>query len=142
MGLGYVEGVTHDYVRNGTTTLFAALDIATGAVLTECKPRHRHREFLSFLRRIDEAVPATLKHAKVRAWLASRPRFQLHFTPTYSSWLNQVETLVRTDHPAGHPPRLIQERQGSDRQNQPFRPALQSHLQALRLDCHRRLDLR
>jgi len=103
MGLGYVEGVTHDYVRNGTTTLFAALDIATGAVLTECKPRHRHQEFLSFLRRIDEAVPATLdvhlildnyathKHAKVRAWLAARPRFQLHFTPTYSSWLNQVE---------------------------------------------------
>ncbi len=103
MGLGYVEGVTHDYVRNGTTTLFAALDIASGIVLTECKPRHRHQEFLSFLRRIDEAVPdeldvhlivdnyATHKHAKVRTWLASRPRFHLHFTPTYSSWLNQVE---------------------------------------------------
>lgn len=103
MGLGYVEGVTHDYVRNGTTTLFAALDIASGNVLTECKPRHRHQEFLGFLKRIDEAVPATLevhlildnyathKHAKVRAWLAARPRFHLHFTPTYSSWLNQVE---------------------------------------------------
>src|SRR5271165_3891120 len=103
MGLGYVEGVTHDYVRNGTTTLFAALDIASGTVLTECKPRHRHQEFLGFLKRIDEAVPATLdihlildnyathKHTKVRAWLAARPRFHLHFTPTYSSWLNQVE---------------------------------------------------
>src|SRR5271165_2481794 len=103
MGLGYVEGVTHDYVRNGTTTLFAALDIASGNVLTECKPRHRHQEFLGFLKRIDEAVPATLdihlildnyathKHTKVRAWLAARPRFHLHFTPTYSSWLNQVE---------------------------------------------------
>lgn len=103
MGLGYVEGVTHDYVRNGTTTLFAALDIASGSVLTECKPRHRHQEFLGFLKRIDQAVPATLdvhlildnyathKHAKVRAWLAARPRFHLHFTPTYSSWLNQVE---------------------------------------------------
>ncbi len=103
MGLGYVEGVTHDYVRNGTTTLFAALDIASGIVLTECKPRHRHQEFLSFLKRIDGAVPAELdvhlivdnyathKHAKVRTWLASRPRFHLHFTPTYSSWLNQVE---------------------------------------------------
>jgi putative transposase len=103
MGLGYVEGVTHDYVRNGTTTLFAALDIASGNVLTECKPRHRHQEFLGFLKRIDEAVPADLdvhlildnyathKHAKVRAWLAARPRYQLHFTPTYSSWLNQVE---------------------------------------------------
>lgn len=103
MGLGYVEGVTHDYVRNGTTTLFAALDIVSGDVLHECKPRHRHQEFLGFLKRIDDAVPAELdihlivdnyathKHAKVRAWLAARPRFHLHFTPTYSSWLNQVE---------------------------------------------------
>jgi putative transposase len=57
MGLGYVEGVTHDYVRHGTTTLFAALDIATGAVFTECRPRHRHQEFLGFLKRIDQAVP-------------------------------------------------------------------------------------
>jgi len=103
MGLGYVEGITHDYVRNGTTTLFAALDIATGTVLTECRPRHRHQEFLGFLERIDQAVPKTLdvhlivdnysthKHAKVRLWLAARPRFHVHYTPTYSSWLNQVE---------------------------------------------------
>jgi putative transposase len=103
MGLGYVEGVTHDYVRHGTTTLFAALDIATGAVLTECKPRHRHQEFLAFLRRVDECIPAELdvhlivdnygthKHSKVRTWLAQRPRYQIHYTPTYSSWLNQVE---------------------------------------------------
>jgi putative transposase len=103
MGLGYVEGVTHDYVRHGTTTLFAALDIATGAVLTECRPRHRHQEFLAFLRRVDECIPAELdvhlivdnygthKHSKVRTWLAQRPRYQIHYTPTYSSWLNQVE---------------------------------------------------
>jgi putative transposase len=103
MGLGYVEGVTHDYVRHGTTTLFAALDIATGAVFTDCKPRHRHQEFLSFLKRIDTAVPAHLdvhlivdnyathKHATVRTWLGERPRFHIHYTPTYSSWLNQVE---------------------------------------------------
>ena len=103
LGLGYVEGVTHDYVRHGTTTLFAALDIATGKVVTECKQRHRHQEFLQFLRRIDDAVPekldvhlivdnyATHKHAKVRRWLAARPRFHVHYTPTYSSWLNQVE---------------------------------------------------
>jgi len=103
MGLGYVEGITHDYVRHGTTTLFAALDIATGAVFTECKPRHRHQEFLSFLRRLDDAIPAELdvhlivdnyathKHPKVRTWLAQRPRYQIHYTPTYSSWLNQVE---------------------------------------------------
>ena len=103
MGLGYVKGVTHDYVRHGTTTLFAALDIASGTVLTDCKARHRHQEFIEFLKRIDHAVPegldvhlivdsyATHKHAKVRLWLAQRPRFQVHYTPTYSSWLNQVE---------------------------------------------------
>ena len=103
MGLGYVEGVTHDYYRHGTTTLFAALDVANGTVLTQCKQRHRHQEFLSFLRHIDAAVPAKLdlhlivdnyathKHPKVRAWLARHPRFHLHYTPTYSSWLNQVE---------------------------------------------------
>ena len=103
LGLGYAEGVTHDYVRHGTTTLFAALDIATGRVLSDCKARHRHQEFLQFLRRIDAAVPqkldvhlivdnyATHKHATVRRWLAARPRFHVHYTPTYSSWLNQVE---------------------------------------------------
>jgi putative transposase len=103
MGLGYVEGVTHDYVRHGTTTLFAALDVATGAVFTECRPRHRHQEFLSFLKRLDACIPwdldvhlivdnyATHKHAKVRTWLAQRPRYHIHYTPTYSSWLNQVE---------------------------------------------------
>src|SRR5712664_2742620 len=103
MGLGYVEGVTHDYVRHGTTTLFAALDIATGAVFTECKPRHRHQEFLSFLRQLDACIPEQLdvhlivdnysrhKHRKVRTWLAQRPRYHIHYTPTYSSWLNQVE---------------------------------------------------
>jgi putative transposase len=103
MGLGYVEGVTHDYVRHGTTTLFAALDIASGQVLTRCTPRHRHQEFLKFLTLIDDSIPAPLdihlvidnyathKHPKVRRWLASRPRFHVHYTPTYASWLNQVE---------------------------------------------------
>ena len=103
LGLGYVEGVTHGYVRHGTTTLFAALDIASGRVLAKCKQRHRHQEFLQFLRTIDASVPkkldvhlivdnyATHKHASVRQWLAARPRFHVHYTPTYSSWLNQVE---------------------------------------------------
>jgi putative transposase len=103
MGFGYVEGVTHDYVRHGTTTLFAALNVLNGAILAECKPRHRHQEFLGFLRSIDKAVPAELevhcivdnyashKHPKVKAWLAARPRWHMHFIPTYSSWLNQVE---------------------------------------------------
>ena len=103
MGFGYVEGVTHDYKRHGTTTLFAALNVLNGAVLASCKPRHRHQEFLSFLREIDKAVPAELdvhcivdnyathSHPKVKVWLASRPRWHMHFIPTYSSWLNQVE---------------------------------------------------
>jgi transposase len=101
--LGYVEGVTHDYVRHGTATLFAALDVATGTVFAECKARHRHQEFLNFLRDLNACVPAELDldlivdnyathmHAKVRAWLAQHSRFHLHYTPTYSSWLNQVE---------------------------------------------------
>lgn len=104
LGLGYVEGVTHDYDRHGTTTLFAALDIASGQVLTQCKSRHRHQEFLQFLRYIEANVPAELdvhlvidnyathKHAKVRRWLGARPRYHIHYTPTYASWLNQVET--------------------------------------------------
>lgn len=108
MGFGYVEGVTHDYVRHGTTTLFAALNVLDGSIIAECKPRHRHQEFLAFLRSIDKAVPAELqvhcivdnysshKHPKVKAWLAARPRWHMHFIPTYSSWLNQVERFFST----------------------------------------------
>jgi transposase len=103
MGLGHADGLTHDYKRHGTTTLFAALDVANGRILAQCKPRHRHQEFLGFLKRIDAGVPAELdvhlvidnyathKHPKVRQWLAERPRYHVHFRPTYSSWLNQVE---------------------------------------------------
>ncbi len=103
MGFGYVEGVTHDYVRHGTTTLFAALNVANGQVISRVRPLHRHQEFLDFLRQIDKQTPAELdlhlivdnyvthKHAKVKAWLAGHPRVHMHFTPTYSSWLNQVE---------------------------------------------------
>jgi transposase len=95
--------MTHDYKRHGTTTLFAALDVATGRVIGQCMQRHRHQEWLSFLRRIDAETPkhldvhliadnyATHKHAKVRAWLKRHPRFHMHFTPTSASWLNQVE---------------------------------------------------
>jgi putative transposase len=103
MGLGYVEGVTHDYIRHGTTTLFAALNIATGEVLTACKRRHRHQEYLDFLKRVDTNVPtdleihlivdnyATHKHPTVKRWLAAHPRYHVHYTPTSASWLNQVE---------------------------------------------------
>lgn len=100
---GRAGTMTHDYKRHGTTTLFAALDVATGEVLHECMPRHRHQEFLRFLRKIEQAVPAGLdvhvildnyathKHPTVRAWLEKHPRVQFHFTPTSASWLNLVE---------------------------------------------------
>jgi putative transposase len=103
LGLGYAAAMTHDYHRHGTTTLFAALDVQQGTVLVDCKPRHRHQEFLAFLRTIEATVPpdlavhlivdnySTHKHPRVKAWLARRPRWHLHFIPTYSSWLNQVE---------------------------------------------------
>jgi len=103
MGLGYVEGVTHDYVRHGTTTLFAALDVATGKVIGELHRRHRSNEFLKFLRTIDQNVPPQLaihlvmdnygthKTPAIKNWFARHPRFHVHFTPTSASWLNQVE---------------------------------------------------
>ena len=104
---GRAATMTHDYKRNGTTTLFAALDVLTGKVIGECLPRHRHEEYLKFLRKIDKEVPkglhvhlicdnyATHKHADVTAWLAKHPRFHVHFTPTSSSWLNLVERWFR-----------------------------------------------
>jgi putative transposase len=100
MGLGYLQVVTHDYIRHGTTTLFAALDVATGEVLAQCRLRHRHEEFLGFLRQIETILLEDLdvhliidnyclhEHAKVRAWLAQRPRFHVLYTPTYASRLN------------------------------------------------------
>jgi transposase len=104
---GRAATMTHDYKRQGTTTLFAALDVLTGKVIGDCMPRHRHVEFLKFLRKIDREVPkglqvhlicdnyATHKHASVTAWLVKHPRFHVHFTPTSSSWLNLVERWFR-----------------------------------------------
>ena len=100
---GRAGTMTHDYKRHGTTTLFAALDVATGEVVHECLPRHRHQEFLRFLRKIERSVAseldihvildnyATHKHPAVRAWLDKHPRVHFHFIPTSSSWLNLVE---------------------------------------------------
>jgi transposase len=100
---GQPERHAHDYIRHGTTTLFAALDIRTGRVIGECHPRHRAREFRRFLDTVDAAVPhhldvhlildnyATHKTALIRRWLAKRPRYHVHFTPTSASWLNLVE---------------------------------------------------
>ncbi len=100
--LGMPEKQTHDYVRHGTTTLFAALEVATGRVTDACFPRHRHEEFLTFLNQVAKAYPrvklhivadnyATHKHPAVKAWLAKNPRITMHFTPTSGSWLNMVE---------------------------------------------------
>jgi transposase len=103
MKKGRAGTMTHDYKRHGTTTLFAALDVKTGAVIGQCLPRHRAREFLRFLRAIDSQTPphldvhliidnyATHKTLAVRRWLKKHPRFHVHFTPTSASWLNLVE---------------------------------------------------
>ena len=100
---GYVERRSHDYVRNGTTSLFAALNVATGEVIGQCHRRHRHQEFLAFLKAVEAAIPegldvhlildnyGTHKTPRVKRWLTQRPHWHVHFTPTSSSWLNQVE---------------------------------------------------
>jgi transposase len=107
MVAGRAGTMTHDYKRNGTTTLFAALDVLTGTVIGQCLPRHRHTEFIKFLNTIDREVPdglhvhlildnySTHKHTEVDRWLNRHRRFHLHFTPTSSSWLNQVERWFR-----------------------------------------------
>ena len=100
---GQVERRTHDYVRHGTTSLFAALDTRTGVMIGECRQRHRSTEFRDFLNTIEASAPADLdvhlildnyathKTALIQEWLAERPRFHVHFTPTSASWLNMVE---------------------------------------------------
>jgi len=107
MKKGRAGTMTHDYKRYGTTTLFAALNLLEGTVIGQCLPRHRHQEFLKFLRRLERAFPPELAlhlildnygthtHPRVQRWLARRPRFHLHFTPTSASWLNLVERWFR-----------------------------------------------
>ena len=107
MRQGKIATQTHDYKRHGTTTLFAALSLADGKVIGTCQKRHRHQEWLKFLRLIDEQTPpqqelhlivdnsSTHKQAKVQRWLARHPRFHVHFTPTGASWLNMVERFFR-----------------------------------------------
>lgn len=103
MRTGLTKTQTHDYVRHGTTTLFAALNVLEGTVIGSCKPRHRHQEFLEFMKEVNRKVPkrreihiildnyGTHKHPMVKAWFAKHPRYHLHFVPTSSSWLNLVE---------------------------------------------------
>jgi transposase len=104
---GRTKTVTHDYKRNGTSTLFAALNTLNGQVLSMCAPRHRHQEWLRFLQMIDRETPddldvhviadnyGTHKHDRVKRWLRRHPRFHMHFTPTSASWLNMVERFFR-----------------------------------------------
>lgn len=104
---GRSQSLTHDYKRHGTTTLFAALNILDGTVLSQCRSRHTHQDWLAFLRQIDQETPqdkqihviadnyAAHKHPKVRRWLQRHPRFHMHYTPTSASWLNMVERLFR-----------------------------------------------
>ena len=107
MKRGRCGTMTHDYKRNGTTSLFAALNILDGTIISTCQPRHRHQEWLKFLNLIKASVPldkevhlicdnyATHKHPKVKAWAKRNPRFHFHFTPTSASWLNMVERFFR-----------------------------------------------
>ena len=107
LGVGQVRTRTHDHVRHGTVTLFAALSYLDGKILSQTAARHRHTEWLKFLQQLDRETPpelalhliidnyATHKHTRVKAWLARHPRFHLHFTPTGSSWLNLVERFFR-----------------------------------------------
>lgn len=116
---GKCATMTHDYKRNGTTTLLAALNVLDGTVLGRCMPRHRHQEFIRFLNAVEKAVPAgkvvhaildnyaTHKHPKVLEWLADHPRWTFHFMPTSASWLNAVENFFR-HHPSGNSARCVQ----------------------------------
>ena len=104
---GRASTMTHDYKRNGTTTLFAALNVLDGQIIAQCQERHRHTEWLKFLKKIDRETPkgktlhliadnyATHKHPNVQKWLEKHPRFNMHFTPTSASWLNRVERFFR-----------------------------------------------
>lgn len=135
MDLGQPERQTHDYIRHGTTDLFAALDAATGKVLGKCYRQHRAREFKLFLREIESSVPAELdvhvvldnlathKTPEVKHWLLKHPRFHLHFTPTHASWLNMVERFfgLLTEHAL---------RRGSHRSGRELRDAIDSYLAA------------
>ena len=107
LGIGHIKTRTHDYIRHGTLTLFAALNYLDGKLISRIAKRHRHQEWLAFLKTINREVPAGLtlhliadnyathKHPKVKAWLAQHPRFHMHFTPTSSSWLNLIERFFR-----------------------------------------------
>ena len=147
---GRAATMTHDYKRNGTTTLFAALDVKSGLVIGECQPRHRAKEFIRFLKRIDRCVKrhleihlvldnyGTHKTPEVKRWLAKHRRFHLHFTPTSASWLNLVERFFAEITTKAHPPWHLQERGRAGGGDPRLSRPPQRRSQALRLDQERR----
>ena len=147
---GRAGTMTHDYKRNGTTTLFAALDVLTGSVIGQCLPRHRHsRVFDVPASTIDRQVPkglqihlildnyATHNHPNVKAWLAKHPRFHLHFTPTSSSWVNMIEGFFAQAHQQGDPSRCVRLSPGADRGNRCLPRGQQHQPDAVHLDQDR-----
>lgn len=149
MQIGIPERQTHDYVRHGTTTLFAALEIATGRVTGVCKPRHRHQEFLSFLKHVARAYPkqqlhlvmdnyAAHKKQEIRDWLAENPRIRVHFTPTSASWMNLVEVWFGIIERQAIPPRHIPKRQRAHHRDPAVHQRLEPTRPPIRLDQNRR----
>ena len=144
--------MTHDYKRNGTTTLFAALETLQGKVIGQCYQRHRHQEFLKFLRTIDKEFPGkvplhlimdnygTHKHENVRAWLKRHPRFVLHFVPTSASWLNLVERWVRRTGSQSDPARRLPKRGGTQVVDRHIPESLERRPEPICLDSNRRIN--
>jgi len=151
MTKGRAGTVTSDYKRRGTTTLFAAINAVDGTVIGSCMDKHRHKEFLKFLRTVDREVPkglavhmildsyATHKHKDVVAWLAKHPRFQLHFTQTSSSWLNLVERWFRELTGKALTPGRVPQRSRAHHRDREIHAGPQHRAQSLRLDRHRRI---
>ena len=151
---GLAERRTHDYRRHETTSLFAALDEATGEVLGRCFPRHRAVEFRRFLDDIAKAVPEDLdihlvldnygthKTAMIHDWLAGQPRFQLHFTPTSASWINQVERWFAGDHRTADSTWHASQHYGAGTGDRGVPEGPQREPKAVHLDQERRSDLR
>ena len=149
---GMPEKRSHDYLRHGTTSLFAAFNTADGSVISSLHRRHRAVEFKKFLAKIDSEVPehldvhlicdnyGTHKSPAIKRWLEQHPRFQMHHTPTYSSWINQVEQLVRVPHPGSPPTLRPPQRAGAGERHPHLGPRMEREPQAVYLDQDRRAD--
>ena len=149
--LGVPEKQTHDYVRHGTATLFAALEVATGKITDACYPRHRHEEFLRFLKHVAKTYPrrrlhivvdnyATHKHPDVTSWLDKHKRITLHFTPHLRVLAEHGGDLLRHHHPTGHPARHVHLGQGPHRRDRDLHRRMERTPPAVHLDQDRRPD--